>query len=63
MDIRVGDRVRMKKKHPCGSDSFVVLYTGVDLKLQCSQCGRIVLLPRDKGEARIRSLTREEEQA
>ena len=33
MDIRVGDRLLMKKKHPCGAETFTVLRVGMDFRL------------------------------
>ena len=33
MDVRLGDVLLMKKKHPCGSDSFKVLRVGMDFKI------------------------------
>ena len=30
MDVRVGDVLRMKKPHPCGSLEFTVLRVGMD---------------------------------
>ena len=60
MDISVGDRLTMKKKHPCGSDSFVVLRTGMDLRVRCEGCGREVMVPRSKLERNIRAVTRPE---
>ena len=56
MDIRVGDRLQMKKKHPCGSFEFVVLRAGMDIKIQCTGCGRVVELPRSKCEKNIKKL-------
>ena len=46
MDIRVGDRLLMKKKHPCGSDRWVVIRVGADIKIRCSGCSRIVMMDR-----------------
>ncbi|MBO8127849.1 MAG: DUF951 domain-containing protein [Peptococcaceae bacterium] len=46
--FQVGDIVRMKKKHPCGSFEWEVLRTGVDVRIRCVGCGRVVLLPRIK---------------
>ena len=40
MDIRVNDTLEMKKQHPCGSKSFLVLRSGMDFKLRCTGCGR-----------------------
>jgi hypothetical protein len=48
VDYRVGDIVQMKKTHPCGSDRWEVLRTGVDFRIRCMGCGRVVLLPRPK---------------
>ncbi len=43
----VGDMVEAKKKHPCGSALWRITRTGADYKLQCSQCGRVVMLSYD----------------
>ena len=51
----------MKKSHPCGSDRFLVLRTGMDLRLQCLGCGRILFLPRLQVEKQVRSLIRKED--
>ena len=48
MDVRVGDTLRMKKPHPCGSKEFEILRVGVDFKLKCAGCGREVMVPRIK---------------
>lgn len=48
MDIKVGDRVIMKKKHPCGCDRFEVLRVGLDFKLRCCGCGHEMMVPRIK---------------
>ncbi len=48
MKFMVGNIVRMRKQHPCGSFEWEVLRTGVDFRLRCCTCGRIVLLTRPK---------------
>lgn len=58
MDIQVGDILTMKKKHPCGSERWQVLRTGMDLKLRCVGCGHEVMGPRRKFEKNIRKLER-----
>ena len=50
MGITAGDIIIMKKKHPCGSDEFRVLYAASDVKLECMGCGRQIMLPRSKAE-------------
>ena len=57
-DIGVGDKLTMKKKHPCGSDSFIVLRVGMDLRVRCEGCGREVMVPRAKLERNIRTITK-----
>lgn len=59
MDIRVGDVITMKKKHPCGCDRFTVLRIGADFRIKCLECGREVMFERVKVEKNIRKLSRE----
>ncbi len=61
MDIRVGDELVMKKKHPCGSNNFKVVRSGMDFKLECSGCGHLVMIPRSKAEKNIKKVIREGE--
>ena len=58
MDIRVGDRLEMRKPHPCGSHTFEVLRIGMDFRLRCVGCGREFLAPRLKIEKRIKTVHR-----
>ena len=46
MEIKEGQVIKMKKKHPCGSDEWMVLRTGIEIKLRCMGCERELLLPR-----------------
>ena len=61
MDVRVGDILTMKKKHPCGADTWLVLRIGADFKLRCQGCGREVMGERRKFERQIRSIRRDTE--
>ena len=54
MDISVGDRVEMKKQHPCGCKTFEILRVGMDFKIKCEKCGREVMAPRAKIEKNIK---------
>lgn len=38
--------LELKKTHPCGAKNWKVLKTGVDYKLECCGCGRIIIVPR-----------------
>lgn len=60
MDITVGEKILMKKQHPCGCSIFTVLRVGMDFKLKCDGCGHEVMLPRVKAEKNIKKIIREE---
>jgi len=46
MDFEVGDIVKLKKKHPCGSQEWEVLRVGADFRLKCAGCGHQIMVPR-----------------
>lgn len=48
MEYQIGDIVRTKKQHPCGSKLWELVRVGVDFKLKCLGCGHIVTLERTK---------------
>lgn len=54
---RVGDIVKMKKPHPCGSKEWEILRTGADFKLRCKGCQHEVMLPRRTFEKAVRSVS------
>jgi hypothetical protein len=56
MDIRLGDLVKMRKPHPCGSDTWTVIRVGADIKIRCQGCGRIVMLDRPVFEKRLKKI-------
>lgn len=60
MDIKVGDRLEMKKSHPCGSKIFTVNRIGMDFKIQCEGCGHEVYIPRSKVEKNIKRIITQE---
>ena len=45
MQFSVGDIVQMKKDHPCGSNQWEILRTGIDFRIKCCGCGHMVMLP------------------
>ena len=56
LKLSPGDRVILKKPHPCGSSEWEVVRTGADIKAQCLGCGRMVMLPRLRFERRVRGI-------
>ena len=58
MDICVGDKIVMKKQHPCGCSEFLVTRIGMDFKIRCTGCGHEIMLPRVKCEKNIKKVIR-----
>jgi hypothetical protein len=56
LEIRVGDQVRMRKPHPCGGYEWEVTRIGADIGIQCTICGRRVMLPRAKFEKQVKTI-------
>lgn len=56
MKLDVGDIIRTKKPHPCGESRWELLRVGIDFKMRCLGCGRLVEIPRVKLEKRIKQV-------
>ena len=56
VDIRVGDIVRLRKSHPCGSYEWEVVRVGADIGMKCLKCHRRVLLGRGTFERRLKEI-------
>ncbi|MCH4190904.1 MAG: DUF951 domain-containing protein [Butyrivibrio sp.] len=56
MEINVGDVIRMKKVHPCGSYEWEVLRSGADFRLKCCGCGHQIMIPRKAVEKNVREI-------
>ncbi len=52
----VGDIVKMRKPHPCGSDLWQITRVGMDFKIKCQGCDHLVMLPRVKFERMVKSV-------
>ena len=53
VELYLGDLVRLRRRHPCGGDTWLVDRLGADIGLRCETCGRHVLLLRTSLERRI----------
>jgi hypothetical protein len=53
VELYLGDLVRLRRRHPCGGDTWLVDRLGADIGLRCETCGRHVLLERASLERRI----------
>jgi len=56
MHLELGDRLRLRKQHPCGNYDWEVVRLGADIGLRCEKCGRRVLLPRAEVERRTKQV-------
>jgi len=54
IEIKLGDIVRLRKAHPCGSYEWEVVRVGADIGLKCLKCQRGVLLERSIFERRVK---------
>lgn len=52
----VGQVLELKKEHPCGSKEWKVLKTGIDYKLECLGCHRVVLVPRIELKKKVKKV-------
>jgi hypothetical protein len=59
VEIHLGDIVRLRKKHPCGSYDWEVVRLGADVGLICLGCGRRIMLPRGTFNKRYKSTVKE----
>lgn len=53
LDLLLGDVVRLKRPHPCGTDTWLIDRLGADVGLRCRGCGRHVLIARSSLERRL----------
>ncbi|MCR5784591.1 MAG: DUF951 domain-containing protein [Eubacterium sp.] len=50
MEFEVGNIIKMKKQHPCGSYEWEIMRVGADFRLKCTSCGHQIMLARKKVE-------------
>lgn len=53
IDLRIGDRIALRKAHPCGSQEWRVVRIGADIGLVCEGCGHRILMDRLDVERRF----------
>lgn len=58
----VGDHVKMKKQHPCGSYVWEILRIGADFRLKCTGCGHQIMIPRKQVEKNTKELLKKNEE-
>ena len=61
MKYQVGSYVIMKKEHACGTNLWEVIRTGVDIKIKCINCGRIIMMDRLEFEKKLKKVVDKDE--
>ena len=56
LNYEIGDVVKLKKPHPCGSQEWEILRVGADFRLKCEGCGHQVMVTRKLVEKNARGL-------
>lgn len=54
--FEVGDIIKMKKPHPCGSSEWEILRVGADFRIKCLGCGHQVMVSRKLVEKNTREI-------
>ena len=55
-EVDIGDIVRLRKKHPCGSYDWQIVRLGLDIGLVCQGCQRRILMPRSTFNKRMKKI-------
>ena len=58
LNYEVGDVVKLKKPHPCGSNEWEILRVGADFRLKCMGCGHQIMVARRLVEKNTSGLTK-----
>lgn len=58
-NYKLGSKVIMKKEHPCKTNLFEIVRVGVDIKIKCVNCGRVIMLPRVDFNKKIKKVVEE----
>jgi hypothetical protein len=53
LELYLGDVLRLRRRHPCGGDTWLVDRLGADIGVRCTTCARHVLIERPALERRI----------
>lgn len=50
----LGEIIKTKKPHVCGSNEWKIVRIGADIKLECCECGRVIMLSSYELDKRIK---------
>ena len=55
-EYSVGTKVIMKKQHPCGTNEWTIVRLGADIKIQCNNCKRTIMMPRIEFNKKVKKI-------
>lgn len=58
-NYKLNSIVIMKKEHPCGSNKWEITRMGIDIKIKCLNCGRIIMIPRLDFNKKLKKIVEE----
>ena len=58
-NYKIGTKVIMKKQHPCGTNLWQITRLGADIKIECLNCKRTVMIPRVEFNKKIKKIVEE----
>ena len=59
-NYNIGSLLVLKKGHPCGENLWEVIKLGADIRLKCTKCGRLVIIPRLELNKKIKKIKEKE---
>lgn len=61
VQYQLGDTVQLKKPHACGTNEWVIIRMGMDIRVKCANCEHSVLIPRVRFDRVVRKLLKSAE--
>ena len=59
-DYNLGDVIKLKKPHPCGTNEWEILRIGMDFRLKCVGCGHMIMISRKDVDKNFRGFIRKQ---
>lgn len=56
----LGSLLVLKKGHPCGENLWEVVKLGADIRLKCTKCNRLIIIPRVDLNKKIKKIIERE---
>ena len=57
-EYSVGSIVTMKKGHPCGANEWEIVRIGADIKIRCTNCNRVIMMPRIEFNKKLKKINK-----